>query len=573
MSSSARIIYFILHHNTKATRTRSNLARVFNQADHKMTSKSKPTISFTEVDELNNPTSTYIYSAPSPEAPASSLNSKTSEIAGRVDLAHTSPTSSSWSLSSLRTLLIDVFLPAGYPHSVSDDYVPYQIFDSLQAFSSSIAGLLASRAVLQGVGVGSASASPTHALLLHILQDTSGRIATIFFAHRVGTALEPECKMYRFAADIFNDLAMIMDCLSPGIPAGVARVGVLSGAGVLRALCGVAGGCSKASLSAHFSRWGNLAEVNAKDSSQETVISLIGMLVGSLVVSQITSFTATWITLIFLLSLHLSLNYAAVRSVQMTTLNRQRANIVFSMLLASDPNFTSFVSNHDHEGDHKPLKQQAGEEKGRQKISALTLAQVAKQERIFDAGGALRWYPSASSSSSELTARPAAPETLGKCEIGVSLRRFLSCHASATSSGSLRTTLPLEDLTSLFESEEYILLVTPSDRQSHINIQILLKSPSTSSSSQTSGPKSHLKAWMHALLTAKFLRSIQDSSVDKNNEVNILDILARTLTYLNKGRFGAYIAALSAAGWDIDGERGGSALETRAGGRVVISVL
>lgn len=54
----------------------------------------------------------------------------------------------------------------------------------------------------------------------------------------------------------------------PGLPVahdprGVGRVGVLSAAGVLRALCGVAGGSSKASLSAHFARGGNLAEVNA----------------------------------------------------------------------------------------------------------------------------------------------------------------------------------------------------------------------------------------------------------------------------------------------------------------------
>lgn len=114
-----------------------------------------------------------------------------------------------------------------------------------------------------GVGVGNAEASPTNALLLHILQDTSGRIATILFAHRVGTALEPECKTYRLAADVFNDIAMIMDCLSPMVPAGMIRVSVLSTAGILRALCGVAGGSSKASLSAHFAKWGNLAELNA----------------------------------------------------------------------------------------------------------------------------------------------------------------------------------------------------------------------------------------------------------------------------------------------------------------------
>lgn len=111
--------------------------------------------------------------------------------------------------------------------------------------------------------MGNASASPTSALLLHIFQDSSGRIATILFAHRVGTALEPECKKFRLAADVFNDVAMVLDTLSPFVPAGASRVSVLSSAGVLRALCGVAGGSSKASLSAHFAKWDNLAEVNA----------------------------------------------------------------------------------------------------------------------------------------------------------------------------------------------------------------------------------------------------------------------------------------------------------------------
>ncbi|KAL8758493.1 MAG: hypothetical protein Q9184_003908 [Pyrenodesmia sp. 2 TL-2023] len=112
------------------------------------------------------------------------------------------------------------------------------------------------------VGVGDASANPTTALLLSILQDSTGRIATILFADRLGTALEPECKMYRLAADVFNDAAMLLDCLSPALPRGP-RVLLLSSSSVLRALCGVAAGSSKASLSAHFAKWGNLGELNA----------------------------------------------------------------------------------------------------------------------------------------------------------------------------------------------------------------------------------------------------------------------------------------------------------------------
>ncbi|KAK7532438.1 vitamin B6 photo-protection and homoeostasis-domain-containing protein [Phyllosticta citribraziliensis] len=179
-------------------------------------------------------------------------------------------------------VILDVFLPAGYPQSVTEDYLPYQIYDSLQAFSSSIAGMLSSRAVLEGVGVGDVNATPTKALLLSVIQSSAGRVATILFAARLGTALEPECKSWRLAADFFNDTGMLLDMISPGVPAGVPRTTVLSLASILRALCGVAAGSSKASLSAHFAKEGNLGELNAKDSSQETVISLMGMLVSLL---------------------------------------------------------------------------------------------------------------------------------------------------------------------------------------------------------------------------------------------------------------------------------------------------
>ena len=110
--------------------------------------------------------------------------------------------------------------------------------------------------------MGNASASPTAALLFSILQESAGRIATIAFAHRLGSSLEPECKMYRLAADIFNDAAMILDCLSPAFPQAP-RVALLCFSSILKALCGVAAGSSKASLSAHFAKWGNLGELNA----------------------------------------------------------------------------------------------------------------------------------------------------------------------------------------------------------------------------------------------------------------------------------------------------------------------
>ena len=41
--------------------------------------------------------------------------------------------------------LISHLLPKGYPHSVSKDYLSYQIWDTIQAFASSISGSLATQ--------------------------------------------------------------------------------------------------------------------------------------------------------------------------------------------------------------------------------------------------------------------------------------------------------------------------------------------------------------------------------------------------------------------------------------------
>lgn len=85
--------------------------------------------------------------------------------------------------------------------------------------------------------------------------------------------------MYRLLADVFNDMAMLLECLSPLLPSRSMRLVILCAASVGKALCGVAAGSAKASLSSHFAKQGNLGELNAKDASQETVISLMGMLV------------------------------------------------------------------------------------------------------------------------------------------------------------------------------------------------------------------------------------------------------------------------------------------------------
>ncbi|KAF4122004.1 Vitamin B6 photo-protection and homoeostasis [Geosmithia morbida] len=230
--------------------------------------------------------------------------------------------------------MFDSFLPVGFPHSVSEDYLAYQVYDSLQAFFSTITSLLASRALLEGLGVGDANSSATFATLLTIFKDAMSRVATIVFAHRFGLRIEPDAKRYRFLADLFNDTAFFLELYSPYLSQGY-RFLAVGTAEALRALCGVAAGASKAALSVHFAKHDNLAELNAKEASQETAVGLVGLLVGTIVVKYVQErFTVLCLMSVLVLG-HLWVNYLGVRSVHMTALNRQRATILFQEYLKS----------------------------------------------------------------------------------------------------------------------------------------------------------------------------------------------------------------------------------------------
>ncbi|CAN0547256.1 unnamed protein product, partial [Laminaria digitata] len=48
----------------------------------------------------------------------------------------------------------------------------------------------------------------------------------------------------------------------------------------LQALCGVAAGCTKTSITAHFALKANMADISAKENAQETAVNVCGMVRG-----------------------------------------------------------------------------------------------------------------------------------------------------------------------------------------------------------------------------------------------------------------------------------------------------
>jgi len=221
-----------------------------------------------------------------------------------------------------------ILLPEGYPDSVSGDYLEYQAWDTLQAFASSISGSLATAAVLQGVGVGDSEATALAATLTWILKDGAGMVGRIVFAAYSGTSLDYDCKRWRMFADILNDGVMLVELLAATLPKQMVMP-TLCVAGVGKSLVGVAGGATKAAVAQHQARRNNMADLAAKDGSQETVVNLLALCV-NLMLLPIVSSTPNLPFLLFLVlaSLHIYSNYRAVSSLVMSSLNLARLNIV-----------------------------------------------------------------------------------------------------------------------------------------------------------------------------------------------------------------------------------------------------
>jgi len=90
-------------------------------------------------------------------------------------------------------------------------------------------------------------------------------------------------------------------------------------------LVGVAGAATRAAVTQHQARLNNMADVSAKDGSQETLVNLLALITSLLLLPAVSGkMMLVWLLFIVFTGIHLFANYKAVTSLQFESLNRQR---------------------------------------------------------------------------------------------------------------------------------------------------------------------------------------------------------------------------------------------------------
>jgi len=277
-----------------------------------------------------------------------------------------------------KRILSDLFLPVGYPNSVREGYLQYQFYDSLQGLCSYLRGVVCTSAVLTATGVGDAEASAISAAVQWATKDGLGMIGGLIFSYHASSHFDSHVKEFRLFADVINDVGLTLDMIAPHLPRDKLLY-VASCATLCRVMCGMAAGATKGSITQHFAK-GNMADLNAKEGTQETLVSLLGMICGITLArylqmlekdtdieieaekpfNQHYIMIMSWGIFSVLTVVHVWANYVGVKNLRLRTLNRERAEVALGNLIAAG---ASLVQREGLE-----LKQASDEERSRNRI-------------------------------------------------------------------------------------------------------------------------------------------------------------------------------------------------------------
>jgi hypothetical protein len=272
----------------------------------------------------------------------------------------------SWWLDPLRQFLSDLFLPLGYPDTVPDTYLSYQLYDSLQGLCSYLRGVWCAAAVLEAAGVGDATASAWAVAITWMTKDGYAIIGGLLYSYSAAHLFDGHVKEFRLLADVMNDIGLTLDMAAPHIPKH--HLPYWAGTAVLcKTICGISAGATKGSITQHFAIAGNMADLNAKEATQETLMSLLGMILGVTAANLLVGHDddnnndpdrriTSWTIFIVLTIVHVWANWKGVMLLRLRTLNRARADLVFAEWLCQSATIDGDIRQEYNSGSSQKKK-------------------------------------------------------------------------------------------------------------------------------------------------------------------------------------------------------------------------
>ncbi|CAM6079925.1 unnamed protein product [Sphagnum tenellum] len=232
--------------------------------------------------------------------------------------------------------LRNFFLPSGFPDSVSDDYMPYMLWQFPTNVTGWICSTLVTSSLLKAVGIGGdgSSAAAAAAAIKWVSKDGLGTVGRLFIGGRFGSLFDEDPKQWRMYADFIGSAGSIFELATPLAPGAfllLASLGNLTKA--------TAKGLKDPSfrvIQNHFAVSENVGDVAAKEEVWGVAGQLVGLAFGRTpgVSTSYWELVATWACI---RSLHLWLRYQTLGVLCFSTINYKRAVILIEAHLSGTP--------------------------------------------------------------------------------------------------------------------------------------------------------------------------------------------------------------------------------------------
>ena len=158
-------------------------------------------------------------------------------------------------------------------------------------------------------------------------------IGSVTFASIFSAQFGSYVKEWRLFADVINDAALTLDMMSAFLPPYM-YLPTISLSAVFKSMCGISAGASKLCIVNHLTLRNNAADLAAKENTQETFVSLVGLILGYFIARVIQDgVVVNWVLFTFFTLVHVYSNYKAVSCLKLTFLNRTRAWLLMRQYL------------------------------------------------------------------------------------------------------------------------------------------------------------------------------------------------------------------------------------------------
>ena len=207
-----------------------------------------------------------------PRRPEEELAGQGEATSGRSGFARWDP--------RLSPRLRAVFLPAGYPDTVSPDYAPFIRWHLGSLMFRNVLEVITAQSLLVALGMGSTpGALPLTAATKWVLKDGIGSLATLAAGSLGGQKCDEDPKRWWMVSNAFEDVARVIELVTPAAPALFLPLAATATFVRTAALTG-RGSLVNGSLMQHFARNENTADVRARLEVQGRWLALVALPVG-----------------------------------------------------------------------------------------------------------------------------------------------------------------------------------------------------------------------------------------------------------------------------------------------------